>query len=223
MKCESHTEQGHIWEWGNEQQVGEGQLVICALPLHDQHWLPRPRAAEKDRTIQTARGAEKAPWTMTVPPTSGTPPGVPGGLSITLMKLINKSTVQNGPHINEPPHRIGWRPLYESRRQRGRYQALEGGAKDGSFLGNMENPADFLKLWGSFEPHRHRTEHLSNNKWSNKFGSQFMCGKSEVNVLRRQPDLLTPHVKWGLPTPCSSRQSEWGLLWLSSKYGDISE
>ncbi len=139
---------------GNEQPVGESQLVIRALPLHDQHWLPRPRAAEKDRTIQTARGAEKAPWTMIVPPTSGTPPGVPGGLSITLMKLINKSTVQNGPHINEPPHRIGWRPLYESRRQRGRYQALEGGAKDGSFLGNM---GDIRRIVSQSPPAVHRT------------------------------------------------------------------
>ncbi len=31
--------------------------------------------------------------------------------------------------------------------------------------------------------HRHRTEHLGHNKRSNKFGSQFTCGKSEVNVL----------------------------------------
>ncbi len=28
---------GHIWEWGNERQVGESQLVIRALPLYDQH------------------------------------------------------------------------------------------------------------------------------------------------------------------------------------------
>ncbi len=77
-------------------------------------------------------GAEKAPWTVTVPPTRG--------LTMTLMELINESTVQNvvsrNPayllrtitltvyqvlitsdfmhHINELPYRIGWWPFDES-------------------------------------------------------------------------------------------------------------
>ncbi len=59
---------------------------------------------------------------------------------------------------------------------------------------------DFTKLWGQFESHLHRTEHLSHNERSNKFGSQFTCGKSEVNGFGRQPDLLTTHLKWGLST-----------------------
>ncbi len=37
--------QGHIWERGNERQVGESQLVIRAHLLHDRHRLLRPQAA----------------------------------------------------------------------------------------------------------------------------------------------------------------------------------
>ncbi len=37
--------QGHIWERGNERQVGESQLMIRAHLLHDRQRLPRPRAA----------------------------------------------------------------------------------------------------------------------------------------------------------------------------------
>ncbi len=57
--------QGHIRKRGNEWQVGKNQLVICPLPPHDWHWLPRPQAAKHDGTT---RGAKKAPWTVTVPP-----------------------------------------------------------------------------------------------------------------------------------------------------------
>ncbi len=92
---------------------------------------------------------------------------------MTLMELINESAVQNvaswnpasllrtitlpvyqllitpapTPHINEPPHRIGWQPLNESGGRSGRDQGLKGGAKDGLYLGNMENRVDFIKLW----------------------------------------------------------------------------
>ncbi len=136
---------------------------------------------------------------------------------MTLMELINESAVQNvtiwnpasllqtitlpvyqalitsapTPNINEPPHRIGWRPLDESGRRRGRDQGLKRGAKDGLYLRNMENRVDFIKLGGQFESYHDRTEHLSHNKWFNIFGSQFTCGKSEVNVFGRRPDLLT--------------------------------
>ncbi len=101
---------------------------------------------------------------------------------MTLMELINESAVQNvaswnpasllrtitlpvyqllitpapTPHINEPPHRIGWQPLNESGGRRGRDQGLKGGANDGLYLGNMENRVDFIKLWGQFESHHHR-------------------------------------------------------------------
>ncbi len=52
------------------------------------------------------------------------------------------------PHINEQPHRIGCRSLDESGRRRGGDQGLDGGAKDGVDLGNMENRVDLIKLWG---------------------------------------------------------------------------
>ncbi len=65
----------------------------------------------------------------------------------------------------------------------------------------MKNRVNILKGGGgSFESHRHRTEHFRNYERSNKFGSQFTWGESEVKVLRGQPDLLIAHVKWGLST-----------------------
>ncbi len=115
---------------------------------------------------RTTSGAEKAPWTVTVPPTPG--------LTMMLMELINESAVQNvasrnpasllqtitlpvyqvlitsasTPHINEPQHRIGWRHFDEFGGWRGGDQGLKRRAKDGLDLGNMENRINLIKLWG---------------------------------------------------------------------------
>ncbi len=52
------------------------------------------------------------------------------------------------PHINEPPHHIGWGPLDESKRRVWGGSGVEGGGKEGHDLRNMENQVDLLKMWG---------------------------------------------------------------------------
>ncbi len=124
------------WATGGESQLPSAHL------LHDRHMLPNPRAANIRQQGEPRRHPE--PWQYT--PTSGTPLGVPRGLTMTLMELVNESVVQNvaswnpasllrtiplpvyqvlitsapTPNVNEPLHGIGCRPLDESGRRRGR-------------------------------------------------------------------------------------------------------
>ncbi len=150
------------------------RLATGAAPLPDQCWLHLSRTAEKDMTTQMAGGARNAPWPVTVPLPSGTPPGVPGGLTMTPMELVDESAIQNvasrnpasllrtitlpvyqvlvastpTPHINKSPYRIGRRPLDESGRRGGRGLGLKGRANDGFDLRYMKNRVNVLKRGG---------------------------------------------------------------------------
>ncbi len=105
---------------------------------------------------------------------SGTPPGVPGGLTTTPMELVDESAIQNvasrnpasllrtitlpvyqvlvtstpTPHINKSSYRIGRRPLDESGRRGGRGLGLKGRANDGFDLRYMKNRVNVFKRGG---------------------------------------------------------------------------
>ncbi len=122
-------------------------------------------------TTQTLGGARNAPWPVTVPLPSGTPPGIPGGLTMTPKELVDESAIQNvvsrnaasllrtitlpayqvlvtstpTPHINKPPYRISQWPLNESGRRGAEVWGWRGERMTGLILDTWKNGWIYLK------------------------------------------------------------------------------
>ena len=163
--------------------------------------------------------------TVTVPPPLGTPHGVPR-LPYLSIVIIDKRVIQDvtsrnptsllrtvtfpihqvlksaspPPRIQDATDRIGWFPVYESRRWGNRGRRINAGKKNGFNLGHVEYRMNSPVHWREVEADCHRTNNFGDRKRANEFRSQFIGYGAERNVLSRKPHFGTDDV-YGRPRP----------------------